>query len=699
MALDTKEPKGGPVEQKQITKSPKTGAFIYDDDAALTIINQDADRCDTYMTQMSFADQWYQADQLQQSPQSVAPYGANNNQSDDIPRFTLSNCISSIIPKMVGSLFYETPSFLLRPRPNVDQDLILAKTALMETQLDEMRFQREVKLGFDQCALIGTGIYKWGWCEYSEDRKQYVRAEEPSTIKTPFSTHTIATEASEEFDVKYVTHKTTRPWFKWCDTRRVLVDTKLNVGDITKADFVIYRDYTDYCGLEKLRQLPGYNIPSEAECQALFFPPEKKQASPDNSAITIPQNLRAWIAHSTPKNEDSSADPYLHPIEILERWSKDHLMVSIQHGSASILIFNDENPYHKIPFYSFNWRDIQDSFYGMGLGRLIGNDQRMEQGALNSALKIARYSTKPMMLRKAGNNAPTQQIRQTLMGIYDVTDDVDKAFKFMELPKVPPEVWQIIQNASAQASKTSGANEQFGMGAGAAGIQTTGARSATGAAGVIAANATRLDGPLGTFVTQVFEPWLWQMDELNNDYLPASALQDMVDQQMEKDITIDHIKFRNVSSKIKFEVLAGTKLGPKKEMTQFLPFMMQLFNNPPFVQALVDAGYTFDANNIFKMFADMAGWKYSQKFVIKMDPVTAKRHQANMPAALQQQKAQAQQALENQKFQQDRTLQEEGQLGKAGGEITRTVIEHAMDNEALQGEAGEGGGFLGTNPQ
>ena len=92
------------------------------------------------------------------------------------------------------------------------------------------------------------------------------------------------------------------------------------------------------------------------------------------------------------------------------------------------------------------------------------------------------------------------------------------------MPPVPGEAWSFIQQAQSSAAATSGANEQVVQGAGGMSNKSTGMRSGTGAAAVVAANASRLDGPTGRFVRQVFVPWLYIMDELNNDLLPTSVM-------------------------------------------------------------------------------------------------------------------------------------------------------------------------------
>jgi hypothetical protein len=220
-------------------------------------------------------------------------------------------------------------------------------------------------------------------------------------------------------------------------------------------------------------------------------------------------------------------------------------------------------------------------------------------------------------------------------------------------------------------------------------------RSGTGAAAVIQANASRLDGPDGRFVRQVFEPWLYQMDELDNDLMPTSVIRDILGEELGPEFKgVDHEVYRN--AKIEYEVLAGAKLGAKKEMSQALPIIIQLLNNPTFVANANDAGYQFDAPAIFKEFTDAAGWKFSQNFLRKMTPEEKKKHDSNSPAALQQAQIENNNKQAQMKFQMEQQLEDQKQLGKAANQGYRTAIEHATESELQQGEAGGTGEFSET---
>lgn len=661
------------IDETNIHLDPETNSFAFDDAAALKLVIDDTNSYDAWMNLQQWASNWLQSDMLYQSPATSFDGIAGMT----VPKFTLSNVISSVVPKFVGGLFYEKLPVELRPRPNVKQNIVQAKKALFAYQLDEMNFEEEVESGIDQMALLGTCIFKWGWTSKKEQIKRYVRKSDSVPVDTPYRTAHVSTPDSEDFEVEYDEKSVEHPWIKMCDIRTVLPNSGTRKGNIQKSKNVIYRDFATWRDLEDLRGVEGYDIPEEDELKAFFL--NRTGAHGDNLTMTLPEMMRGYLQHALPRNYKSTADPLEDGLEILERWDKEKVIVVLRYGDHNILIRNEANPYGKIPFYSANWRNNPDAFYGQGLGQLVGAEQMVEQGTTALALGMLAYGLQPTRVRKKGFNALSQPEVWEQGGTIDVEDDVDKAYKFLEFPNIPAGAWEFIQYSKATAEESAGSNQFYGMGASSPGVKTTGARSGTGAAQVGQANASRLDGPVERFCRQVMEPWIYQMDELNNDRLPTSVLNEVLG-EVAKDLKVDHIEFRN--AKMDYEILAGAHLGPKKEMAQFLPFLLNLVNNPTVVEMLAESGWTFDMEAIFNAMADLSGWKYSQPFLIKMTPQQQQLRMANSPAGVAQAKGQSARSLEAQKFQQNQREIDQEQLGKAAGEASRLLLEHELQSQA-----------------
>lgn len=686
--LKTTQPKS--TLEASDRQTDEAGVEIWNDQAALKILEDHVNRCDSYMNLNQWAAGWAQTVILYQSPVSASAF-KNGVLRASVPSYTLSDHLSSITPKIVNGLFYEDPPFLLRPEPTVSQEIVRAKTIVLSTQLREGQFRSEAERAIEQMAMFGTCIMKYFFKIRKEKVKRYVLKGDKLNVPTKDGSLALPTEASEDFKIESDEVTTYLPILKFCDLRTVLVDPGCRVGDIRKAKKVAHREFMSFDDLDGLRDQPGYNIPSREALRQFFMADKSPKTGIDNMTLVIPEGMRGWLQTAVPRNAPTG-DPLLDGVEVIEYWDAKQVVVAICYKSDYILIRNESHDNGEVPFLSSNWRNIPDAFYGQGLGLLVGSEQMVEQGIRNLALDLLAYGLQPTVIRKKGFNAPTQDIVMGTQKIINVDDDVDKAFKFLEMPSVPSEAWQFLQNSAAKAQASSGANENFTMGVASAGVRSTGARSGTGAQLVGQAQASRLDGPMERFQNQIFVPWLYKMDALNNQYLPTSALGELFGSKMSPDEAraVDHLDYRN--AKIRFEVLAGSHLGPKREMAQFLPFLLQLINNPTFETMITQAGYTFDAVAVFKAFTDAAGWKYSQSFLRKMTPEEQQRANANTPSALQAQKGQIAQQTDDRKFQQTMQQIDEDAMAKGTSVVLRDIVEKGLENGNLgAGTQGFGG--------
>lgn len=673
-------PKNSPLEVRD--RIDDHGIEIWSDQAALKILDEDTSRADAYMNLNQWAAGWAQAVILYQSPMQAGIF-RNGALKASVPSYTLSDHLSAIVPKVVGGLFYEDPPFVLRPEPSVSQTTIRAKNALFSYQLREMRFREECEDLIFQMAHLGSCIAKYGWRSRTIREKQYIPGGKKVDIPTKDGNISYPTSEYDKFTIKINEKKIEEPWLKFCDIRTVLVCPGTRRGDIRTAEWVIHRQFQTFDDIDSLREQPGYDIPSREQLRNFWMRSHGTKGGTDNMTLILPEGMRGWLQSATPRSFKNSGDPLLDGVEMLERWDKHQVAVALCYNGEYILIRNEAHSNGEVPFFSANWRNIPDAFYGQGLGLLIGSEQMVEQGIRCLALDLLGYVLQPTIVRKEGFNAPTQQIVMGTQKIITVQDDVDKAYKFLEMPGIKPEVWQFLQNTAAKAQQSSGANENFTLGVASPGVRSTGARSGTGAQLVGQAQASRLDSPMERFQNQIFIPWLEKMDDLNNQFLPTQTLRDILgDKLTPEDLkAVDHIDFR--SAKMRFEVLAGAHLGPKREMAQFFPFMLQLLNNPTFELMLTNAGYIFDVAAIFKAMADASGWKFSQEFMRKMTPQEQQRAQANSPAGLQAQKGQQAQQIEAQKFQQQQQEEEQNSQGRAATLIAKDIIEKSLETGDL----------------
>jgi hypothetical protein len=625
-----------PIEKKDVKVSTNPARPAqFTDDGALKLVVQDAARFEMWLDSKQWTLNWRETDILYQSPRSISAFDGTNVTRANVSRFTVAKHVNSLVPTMMGGIFYDSPPFVLRPRSGTSQQTTREKTTLFAALLDDIDFKAEVERGMDSQCLNGTGIWKYGWTVTRTTKKVYVRKQAPVTVNLPFSGPAeVPTEESDEFEVKEIEVTKSRPFFEHCPLGTVLVDPGWRHGNqIWRSKAVIHRQYLSFNDLDQLRNQDGYNIPPTEELKALFFAPVEIAIAP--GGVEQSQQANATIHHAEGRDQKTTEDPLELPLKVDERWDGSRVITVIQ---DKLIIRNELHGFGQPTFLSANWWNIQNAGYGLGIGRLIGADQRVEAGAMNAALDILSFGVNPQYARSRGANAPTQQIRQRLGGIIDVDGKVGEAFALVDTPKVPAEVWQVIQTTRQAAESTSGADEAFSQGAMPQRGSSIG-RTATGAGNIAAAQATRIQGPLGRFIDNVFIPFLVALDEMIRERMPIKEIRDILSDELGDDYRVDMEKFLN--GNFKFEVLAGAHLAAKKAMAQSLPIIINLFENPQLVNQLKETGWVVDVQELFSMMMEMSEWKNTRNVIRKMTDEEKKMYMQAQQASVQQQKTEA----------------------------------------------------------
>jgi hypothetical protein len=680
----TRQGLDAPVERSQITEDEQRK---YDDEAALQILKQDTEKFESDKIYKDFTQLWTVCHQLLNSPW-LNNYFFNPAKAN-VPRYTLSNIIDVVTTKAHSALFFEETPFMLLPNPKLDQKVMWAKEAVLETQLREMGFDVECDKGWFQCAHLGTQIYKYGWLDDTKKASVFKAKEAPQKFQTPLGEKQVDTPQSDDFEWVEEPKDLHRPWLKWRDLRYLLYSPDWNVGDIRHCPVVIDTDYPTLDELDDLRGLPGYDIPSKAELESLFFPPENtgESAIPGDVTETRPAQMRAWITHSEGREVNTSADPYQRKIRLLERVdNKGNLTVALENRHGFLLIKNGKHDYTDfdgkpcVNYLSSTWRPLPSSGFGMGLGQLVGPDQQVEKGTLCAYLDILAFIARPSYVREKPLNAVTQDIVVDLGKIISIETGgkpVRDVLSLLEQPKIDQSLVYAIEAAKSSAANTSGATEITGQGGTVGAGRGTGMRSGSGAQLVGQAQAGRLDGPMERFIRQVFVPWLYIMDGMNSKRLPARTLREILSNDDAHDYSkFDHIAWRN--AQVNYQVLAGSHLGPRKQMAEFMPFIQQMVSNPPLMQALSEADYSFDAPEFVKTWAQLAGFKYVTPFFKPMTAEQKQKRDANSQAALQQKQANSDAAIQQMKGdQKENQISSEAQ-GRAAEKVTQLLLQNTM---------------------
>lgn len=682
-----------------------------EDSAALQICVQDASRTEAWLQTNYWSLRWREADALYQSPPGIMMWEGTTVPKSNVNRFTVAETVNSIHAQIMNGLFYEQPAFVLRPRPAEQENTTRAITALLAVQLDELHLRQEVDWGLFSALTFGTGIWKWGFRSFSKSVTKYVRAAEPLQLPPLVSgqqAEPIQTDESTQYVKDTNEVEVHEPTLEAKDIRYVLVDSGCRVPDIRKAKFVIDRMYLTYKDLVKLKDetfydpdanegrgalKPRYKLPDEATIKSWFEPPVEHPAHPGSEATAVQGTT--FVHHAEARFKKTTADPLDEPLEVLERWDNNKVITVLNRVKC---IRNEANEFGEIPFLSVNWWNIPDGFWGLGLGRVIGVEQRVQSGLVNACLDLAALIVNPMFVRARGANIQTQQIRQRVGGIIDadigaspnMPKSAKEALTLLEQPMIPAEVVQQIQLSQSRVERTSGASDQLTMGAntGKQGAFRTG----TGASGMIQATMNRIGGFAETFVSQVYQPLLYKLHQLNKDKTPMKYIQSVLGDKLGQDFKFDTDDFMNAPAE--FEVLAGSHLAAKSQMAQSLFMMIQLFENQPLMDQLNKISKKkVNIEELFHMIHDISGWKNYYDIIQDMTPQEMQAQQMQTPAAQAMAKLQGQSAMQGQKFNQQQQLIDQQNEARMARDIFREIAKKSSEPEMLLGAEGPAQGL------
>jgi hypothetical protein len=661
-------PWSAPIYPGQIQTPPDLPAK-YTDEAVLSIVVKDFQRASTWMENRRWPLSWSEADLLYQSPRTLNFFENSSVTRANVPRFTVARQTQSMAAAIANAIFSDPIPFELRPRPAAHQNTARAWKELIAEILDDIDFEQECQYGIQGMVLQGTVVFKIGFETYTKVETHYRRKNTPPSVPMPIGPPlTMYTEESDEFEAYEIEVTHNRPTFEKMELGRVFPDpTWRKPNQIWKAPWIVQVHYVNYDDLQKLRDNKDYDIPSDEQLRAVFVNEVETPDSipPTDQAMT--SNIT--VHHAEREDFEWSEDPLMRPMQILEWWSDHQVRAVLQ---KKVVIRNGTHNLGHPPYLSANYWDIDNAGWGIGIGRISGSDQRVEQGLTNAALDIIAFAVQPEYAVSRGANVPTQDLRRRLGGIRVVDGDARGAISLVQQPEVPPSVWAAIQAVVSTAETTTGADQATVQGTLPARGSSMG-RSGTGAGLIGQASSARLQAPVDRFINGVFLPFIEFVYKMVKERMPISEIREVLGDRV-PDLQVDFADF--LEQHVKFDTLAGTNLVAKNRMAQTLPFLLEIFTNQAIIGQLSETGYKVDLNELVRMCLDMAEWKNYSDLVIKMTPEELQTMQQQKAAAMQ---ANSQQALQEQKQQNALQMEDKKIAGRIAVNTIKKTHQAAVD--------------------
>lgn len=645
----------------------------YTDEAVLSIVVQDYNAASQWLNDRLWVMHWRETDTLYQSPRTQAVFEGSSVTRSNVSRFNVAKQVNSLAPAISGAIFSEPTPFEVNPRPKTHSDSARAWKALLGILLKLCDFKPELSYGIEGMVNQGTAIWKIGWEEYTEKEVHYERKAAPQKIQMPLGGPPVLvfTKESEEFtrEEKEVTKK--RPIFEKCELGTVFPNPKWrSPNQMWKAGWVVQEFYVTYDDLKKLRQNPDYDIPDDETLRFIFT---HKDAEPTDTTNMVSATLHSnpAVHHAAREDENYSEDPLLQPMQILEWWSEGEVRAVLQ---QKVVIRNGKHNLKRIPFLSANFWNVENAGLGMGVGRIAGSDQRIDQGVTNAALDIVAFAVQPEYAVARGANVPTQDQRRRLGGIRLVDgNDATKAVALVPQPVVPADAWRALQVSNVTADSTVGSDQAAMQGVLPQRGSSVG-RSGTGAGMIQAASQGRLQSPIERVCDGVLIPFLEFLWDIVPQEMTVAEIRGLLGQYAEP-LLIDFYDFLNAD--LEFDMLAGSRLAARARMAQSLPFMLEIFGNQALVQQLSQVGWKVNVLEVTNMVMDVSGWVNKRDLIVEMTDQEKQMMAQQNPAVI---KTQADAQKMQQQHQNDMELEDEKIKGRIAAQAAKTQGQHIIES-------------------
>jgi len=663
----------------------------------LALVVQSAKRAKDFIANKQWALLWRDADLLYQSPRPMSVYENTYVLEPNVQRFTVAKICNAVVPQLYKGLFYDDPPMILRPRPGTSQTVTDAKSALISFILNDCDFKTQTKWGLEQMAHLGTGIWKWGYDW--KTIKSYKRTATAVTLEGGTSLapdqNVIPTEVPP--DIKCIETTVPIPYFEWRPIDKVLVDPQLSVSDIRKAGWAVDVRYMDFYQLDAIREaiqaaidagekgdaIVGWKLPTQETLKTFWATTESKAPVLETEQSTYVEGA----VHHSEKVNMPTPNRLRTKLEVLEYWDSGKKIIVL---NQKTILFSGTNEFKQLPFLSANWWNRPKAFYGMGLGLIVGQNQRVDQGTINAILKILSFGVNPIYLRSRDDNAPTQMIRTGLGKILTV-NDTEKAYRLMETPKVPSDIWSALKESEQATESSSGADQMLVQGS-TAGPRSSMGRTSGGANILAGASATRLDGPLDNFIEQVFKPFLGIIDRLIFTVMSDAAILSILGKEKGTEYLKAFTMQEFHDAQVTYEVLAGASLSAKRTMAQSMVMLTQILQNPQIQESLADINEEYiDFKPILNMWLEASEWKNNNDIIKPLTKEMKAKRQANSKAAQMQMQMEMKQKDSQQKFEQKNSLQNNSSDNRIKERIIEAAAKNSGMSEAVQGEPSVGG--------
>ena len=606
------------------------------DEVALGILLADTQTAEKYLQEKSFIANLDEADTLYRAYVKPRQW-ANGKARSSLGMPIVLEAIETILPTLYMSMFGSGKQpFALTPTGKTTPEAARAKTKILNWAIKQADLKEAMRLSLKTALQYGFVVGNWGWEEKEQIVKKYQMKQDGSG------------EVEAHKDTIYIS----QPRYDCMDLRNLLWDPGCKVQNLRKgAKFVIKQVFTDANGLDDLRDDPTYkNIPTREELARILAPGYE----PATDSLQSNHSRTQHELQAAPASKQTSIDPLTQPLELLEYWSPDRVIVALQ---RKIIIRNEESEFTSLPFPSCAFIDVLGSAPGFGVAKLLSGEQRFQSGVMNSWIDGLQLILNPVFQLMKGLGAGTEQINVSPGKVVNVTGEL----KPLVVPSVSSEAQNAIASSEERANRRVGANSGANM-------PTQALRTAQGIQSYTGNVVERLQYFLEIFCDMIFVPVLEAFIEMCNDHMTPKQINAILTEVEGKEYAGNILDVYNATCGV--TVAAGTQLAAKQAAAQLIPMIISLVTMQPVQNSLQIQNKKFDYAELLDEALELAGWDLDS-LIVDMTPEDQKRAQ-EMNAAVAKGMADAQ--LQAQKHQDDlENIDAKGTV-QAGVAIVKNIV-------------------------
>jgi hypothetical protein len=629
-----------PLEADQLAFSDQS----FDDETALSLVVQNINVGEQFLQTKSLSAEWDIIDNLYRAYVTPQNWPNTNTPRAAMPMPVVMETIETLLPQTHMAFFSEPQPFELEPRGRTSPQVSRVVSRMARWAVDVSGFKEEMRKMQKSAFQYGICIGKWGWEVKKQRSKVYSQTDSGDIAITP-----------KETDIA-------QPTFEWIDVRNVIVDPKTRNHDIRTSGWRIHQKFVTPDDLDKMRKDDTYkNIPSREEFKYIMA---YQEAAAKDSLQAL--KYSTWRENQAQvETIPTTADPLRKPLEILELETDSDIITVLQ---RCIVIRNEKNDDNCCHYVSCAFIDVLNAFYGFGVSKLVGSEQRFQTGVLGLYTDSLSLKLQPVWQRKKGLGTKTQNI--TVAPGKVVNDDGE--LSPLEMESISQEALGALEASEARASRRVGAN--FGQE-----MPTQAMRTAEGVQSFTSGVQIKLQYFIDVFSEQVFIPVIDAFVQMCKDNLTPDNVKSILsdtDSQLLEEFKTDTLGFYN--SKYSLGVLSSTKLAARKGMAAMIPMFMNLFGQPSLGNLLGVQAKKVDFVEFLEQCGDVTGWPMDD-IIVDMTPEDQQRQAMSNPAVVNAQAKEKQQATDqNNKLEQ---IQAKGEAS-AGVQVIRHVLKGTEDEAA-----------------